>query len=159
MATSEFSIVGVKNRYAKDFAVLLKSWVSSDFLTDFHGDSFTSHPLAECIQLMIIVEKNEFIGGAVVSSDLIFNQFQSAHHTEQAELLQRNGYSNFSYFCIEENRRNLGFASMMLSYIEKRKLPLWLACNSELIGFYTSRGFRVVVEADEWNSAILCTIP
>lgn len=159
MTKSGVSIVGIRSRYAKDFEILLKSWVYSDFLSDFHGDSFMSHPRVDCIQLMIVVENYELIGGAVISSDLIFNQFQSYKHLEQADLLQENGYDNFSYFCIKASRRKLGFASMVLGYIDKSKLSLWLACKPTLVDFYTSRGFRMVVEADERNNAILCTKP
>jgi hypothetical protein len=149
--------VDIKSQYAKDFEVLLKSWVGEAFIIDFHGGSFADHPSSHEVQLLIARENNHFVGGAVVSRRLIFNDFKSDQYREVAEQLSEEGYSNFSYFCIKKDKRNLGFASLVLSYISKHKVSCWLACDSGLIGFYTSRGFEVVIDADECNSAILRT--
>ena len=149
--------VDIKSRYAKDFEALLMSWVGEVFVTDFHGDSFADHPSSHKVQLLIARENKQFVSGVVVSQKLIFNDFKSDQYRKVAEQLREEGYANFSYFCTREDKRNLGYASSVLSYISKHKVSCWLACGLGLIDFYTSRGFEVVIDADEFNSAILRT--
>jgi GNAT superfamily N-acetyltransferase len=155
MKATEVITVGVKSHHVKRLEHILKQWVSEGFYKDFGGDSFSCHRHADTFQLLVILEDGLCVGGAVISKLDIFNEFKSRKHTDYASSIQAEGYDNFCYFCVQEDKRGKGYGALIIEYLVSNGSGYWLSSKPHLAAFYIKHGFELALEADPENLAIL----
>ncbi|PWQ93884.1 GNAT family N-acetyltransferase [Leucothrix arctica] len=147
--------VDVKSTYARQLEKILKEWVPDYFIEDFHGPTFLCHPASDSFEILVILENEICVGGALISESVVFNEFLSPEHSDVSKKLQNTGYKNFCYFSVQEDNRGKGYGKLVIQHLVKSNAKYWLTCSPHLSNFYIKNGFDIALKACKSSNSIL----